>query len=191
MFEKRKTSNIPILVIAVIMLVSGFYIGKVLENKEDKETEKVVKTVNATNDIKENEFELKKDAKINFKTMYSKCPHIKEKEEVIGSDYVGLNESKLKERIKFDYPGWKIIEFGEKEIVLLKKIDSYCDNHYEIGEESGFIVIYKYENGEKVVVDKTDNSTKDLPDIDQEQIKKGIVVESLEKVNEMLEDFVS
>ncbi len=191
MFEKRRSSNIPILIMALLMLVAGFYIGKMLENKENKE---VLKTVEAETEAgeKENAVVLKKDAVLIFRTKYNKCEHFKEKKENIKDVLVGVEEKKLKEYVKFNYPGWKVEKFSEKEVALYKEIDSYCDEHYEIGEENGNIVIYKYDaNGKKEVVEKTQFSTTYLPQVDQEQIKAGIVVDSIEKVREILEDYAS
>ncbi|SHJ87920.1 hypothetical protein [Tepidibacter formicigenes] len=191
MFEKKRSSKIPILIIAFIMLVGGFYIGKFLENREN-EDKQVIKPIVADTDSKENEVILKKDSKLKFTIKYTKCEHVNVKEEKVPDAVVGFNEKKLKEYIKFNYPDWRLISFSEKGVELVKEIDSYCDKHYEMIEENGYIIIYKYdENGNKNLVEKTEFTVTSLPSIDQEQIKAGLVLDSLEEVNQRLEDFGS
>ena len=192
MFAKKKSSSMPLVFIAILMLAFGFYMGKSHDTKESSDKEKeLVKTASAQNiDVKDN-FELKKDAKITFKINFDKCLHIKEKSENINDDLVGLSKNRLKDYIKSNYPNYKAVVINEGNVVLEKHIDSYCDDHYEIGEEKGKIVVYKYEDGERVLFKKTEFATNNLPKADAQQITKGIVLESIEKVNEMLEDFVS
>ncbi|SHH14381.1 hypothetical protein [Tepidibacter thalassicus] len=191
MFVRKRTSKIPILIFALVMLVGGFYIGKFLESTENKD-EQVIKPIVADTDNKENEVVLKKDSKLKFTTKYIKCEDISVKEENIPDTLVGFNKKKLEEYVKFKYPEWRLISFSEKGVELFREIDSYCDKHYEMKEENGYIAIYKYdENGNKNLVEKTEFSIKSLPSIDQEQIKAGLVLDSLEELNQRLEDFGS
>ncbi|WP_099187750.1 hypothetical protein [Tepidibacter mesophilus] len=198
MFEKKRSSKIPILLIAILTLVGGFYMGKILE-KEDRGTP-VTKTVQAEEEKKievkainkKDEVLVDKGAVIKITTKYNKCEHVETTENPVSKDVIGLSELEFKEYMKKKYSKFKLLSFNSKEINLLKEIDSYCDKHYEIGEDNGYIVIYKYdEKGNKNVVEKTEFSISALPSIDQEQIKSGLILNSLEELNERLEDFGS
>ena len=198
MFEKKRSSKIPILLIAILTLVGGFYMGKILE-KEDRNTP-VTKTVQAEEEKKveievvnkKDEILVDKNAVLKITTKYDKCEHVETTENPVSKDIIGLSEAEFKEYMKKNYSKFKLLSFKSKEINLLKEIDSYCDKHYEIGEDNGYIIIYKYdEKGNKNIVEKTEFSTTALPSIDQEQIKSGLILNSLEELNERLEDFGS
>ncbi len=201
MFEKKRSSKIPILLIAILTLVGGFYMGKILE-KEDRDTP-VTKTVVAEEAEEKKKIEIEpinkkdkvlvgKDAVLKITTQYDKCEHVEVTENPVPKDIIGLSETEFKEYMKKNYSKVKLLSFKKKEINLLKEINSYCDKHYEIGEDNGYIIIYKYdEKGNKNVVEKTEFSITALPSIDQEQIKSGLILNSLEELNERLEDFGS
>ncbi|WFD09272.1 hypothetical protein [Tepidibacter hydrothermalis] len=198
MFEKKRSSKIPILLIAILTLVGGFYMGKMLE-EEDRNTP-VTKTVQAEEEKKveieavnkKDEILVDKDAVLKITTKYDKCEHVETTENPVSKDIIGLSEKEFKEYMKKNYSKFRLLSFKSKEINLLKEIDSYCDKHYEIGEDNGYIIIYKYdEKGNKNVVEKTEFSITALPSIDQEQIKSGLILNSLEELNERLEDFGS
>lgn len=198
MFEKKRSSKIPILLIAILTLAGGFYMGKILE-KEDRNTS-VTKTVQAEEEKKveievvnkKDEILVDKNAVLKITTKYGKCEHVETTENPVSKDTIGLSEAEFKEYMKKNYSKFKLLSFKSKEINLLKEIDSYCDKHYEIGEDNGYIIIYKYdEKGNKNVFKKTEASITSLPSIDQEQIKSGLILNSLEELNERLEDFGS
>ncbi|MCT4509871.1 MAG: hypothetical protein N4A48_14150 [Tepidibacter sp.] len=201
MFEKKRSSKIPILLIAILTLVGGFYMGKVLE-KEDR-GEPVTKTVVAEERKKEKNVKIEvinkkddvlvdKNTVLKITTKYDKCGHVQTKEKTASKEIIGLSETEFKEYMKKNYSKFKLLSFKSEEINLLKEINSYCDKHYEIGEDNGYIVIYKYdENGNKNLVEKTQSSISSLPSVDQEQIKSGLILNSLDELNERLEDFLS
>ncbi|OPJ56757.1 BofC C-terminal domain-containing protein [Alkalithermobacter paradoxus] len=193
MFQRRRSFKLPILIFACVVLVGGFYIGKFLEKREDKQVIKpIVADVENNENTEEPGIILKKGSIMTFKTLFKKCNDIVEKTENIPDELVGFDEDKLKRHVKFNYPAWNLIEIDPNSIVLFREIDSYCKDHYEIGEEEGRLVIYKYdEEGIKQMVEKTEYPISHLPEVDQEKIKNGIVVNSLEEVNQMLEDFGS
>ncbi|KXZ39417.1 BofC C-terminal domain-containing protein [Alkalithermobacter thermoalcaliphilus JW-YL-7 = DSM 7308] len=192
MFARKKTSKIPILVLAFAMLLGGLYIGKFLEKKEETQVIKPIVADNVSEDIQDKGIVLKKGSIITFKTLFTKCNDVVEKTENIPDQLVGADEENVKKYIKSNYPAWNLIEFDQNMIVLFREINSYCQDHYEIGQEEGKLVIYKYdEEGRKQVVEKTEYPIEHLPEIDQEKIKNGIVVNSLEEVNQLLEDFGS
>jgi hypothetical protein len=201
MFEKKRSSKIPILLIAILTLVGGFYMGKMLE-KEDRGAP-VTKTVVAEEGKKEKNVKIEvinkkddvlvdKNTVLKITTKYDKCEHVQTKENTASKEIIGLSETEFKEYMKKNYSKFKLLSFKSEEINLLKEINSYCDKHYEIGEDNGYIVIYKYdENGNKNLVEKTQSSISSLPSVDQEQIKSGLILNSVDELNERLEDFLS
>ena len=95
-----------------------------------------------------------------------------------------------KEQLAEEYQDWSIDGFSENEIVLSKKVDGQCGEHYVLRDNDGIIAIYKInEDGKEELVDETEISTDYLTDTDLIEIKKGIKVVGLEELNKLLEDY--
>lgn len=123
-------------------------------------------------------------AAVQFITVYMSCGHQITKEELAPPDIVGLNEDQIAAR----YTGWRIDEFSPDKIVLIKEVDGYCPEHFVIKEHDGHVAVYKI-LGE--LVRDTEIPLDILPDIMQQQIKKGIIVNTEEEINSILENLDS
>lgn len=126
------------------------------------------------------------DAIINFNTYYKGCGHTLKEEKKAEEDIV----NKAEQDITDIYIDWDIKKFSANNIVLYKEINGICDNDYIIKEKDGNIVIFKIDNnGREIVYDFTSIETQYLPETDLMQLKDGIKVNGLEKVNQIIEDF--
>lgn len=126
------------------------------------------------------------NAKIIFNNYYKSCGHIDTIEEFPSEDVVNMYEEQLKEK----YSDYDIQEFLNEKISLYKEIEGFCDEHYLLIEEQGYLTIYKIENnGDKILFSKTNVSLEYLTDTDNVQLKQGIYVYGLEELNRTLEDF--
>lgn len=126
------------------------------------------------------------NAKIIFKYYYKSCGHINTIQEATSEDVVNMDEEQLKSK----YSDYAIQEFSNQKISLYKEIEGFCDEHYLLVEEQGYLAIYKVENnGDKTLVSKTNVSLEYLTDTDNVQLKQGIYVYGMEELNRTLEDF--
>ena len=123
---------------------------------------------------------------ITFKTKYKKCGHETNKYEKIDDNLV----NKTKEELQKIYSEWKIEDFSDSNIVLSKDEDGYCDEHYLVQDKEGKVVIYKIlEDGTKQKFQETEISIEYLSEADKVQIKKGIRVNGMQNLNQLIEDF--
>lgn len=121
-----------------------------------------------------------------FKTYFNSCGHTVEKAVQASKDEINMTEIQLKEK----YIDWEITAFSPPIVEVSRNIDTYCPNHYIIGEEDGYITIFVYnENGQKLVQEKTDISLATLTPEDQQALRGGIVVDTENQKEQTLEGF--
>ena len=123
---------------------------------------------------------------IIFESYYSKCGHSKIRSEKIANEYV----NKTKEEMQKIYSDWEIRSFSSDRIELFKNENSLCGNHYIVKEENGYVTVYNInKDGQEVLSDKTDISTKYLPKDDNDLLKNGIKANSTSQLEQILADF--
>lgn len=123
---------------------------------------------------------------LTLKVYYNNCGHLIEKRENIRETEVNLTEEELKNK----FQEWEVQKFTSAEIVLYKEVNEFCNQHFLLKEEDGYIAIYKL---------KQDNSTEffrmtEIPieylaEEDLDKIKSGIKVYTEKELNKTLEDF--
>ena len=97
-----------------------------------------------------------------------------------------MTEEELKER----FSDWEVQKFTPTEIVLYKEVEEFCNEHYLLKEENGYITIYKLdENDNAEFFNTTEIPTEYLAEEDLEQIKNGMKVYTDVELNKTLEDF--
>lgn len=117
---------------------------------------------------------------------YKKCGHLISATENISKEYVNLNKEELMQMVK----DWEIEDFSANEITLYKESDDFCNEHYILKEENGYIAIYKLdENNNETLEDITEISTEYLTQTDLNNIEKGIEIYTKQELNKKLEDF--
>lgn len=123
---------------------------------------------------------------IIFESYYSKCGHSKIRSEKISNEYV----NKTEEEMQKIYSDWEIKSFSSDRIELYKNENSLCSNHYIVKEENGYVTVYNInKDGQEVLSDKTDISTKYLPKDDNDLLKNGIKANSASQLEQILADF--
>ena len=126
------------------------------------------------------------NAILNFNTYYKECGHTVKEEKNAGEDVINKSEQEISEK----YVDWDIKKFSENNVVLYKEVDGVCDEDYIIREKDGNIVIFKLDNkGREILYDTTSIESQYLPETDLIQLKDGIKVNGLEKLNQIIEDF--
>ncbi len=132
------------------------------------------------------------DTKIIFRSHFTKCQTIKDEPMTATEDMIGLKEDAFETYAAELYPDWQMVRFSKEEVILFQRKDQICPDHFFVSELEGYIVVFKYtETGERYVVEKTDIPVAHLPEIDQEKIKRGILIRNRSEVNQLLEDYSS
>lgn len=177
---KRKHIIIFSIFITFILIIKIIYTNKSkTEGKRAFDYTKIQETVYEEKKIGPN-------AKLVLKKFYMKCSHTKEDEEQNVDNLVNLTKEELQQK----YPDWDIEKFSEEEIILIKNIDDFCNEHYVLKNNNGYVTVFKIDSGmnEEIYL-STDIAIVYLPEIDQLNLEKGIYVFSNEKLIEILQDF--
>ena len=126
------------------------------------------------------------NCKIILKVYYEKCKHLIETRKNIEEAQVNLTEEELREK----FTEWEIQKFTTNEIVLYKEVNEFCNEHFLLKEEDGYITIYKLdENQNAEFFQTTEISTEYLAEEDLEKILNGIKIYTQKELNKTLEDF--
>ena len=194
---KSKRFVILVSIIFFVSMIIGIYLYRNL-NKNSKigyeYTEKVFdERTNVNNNI-ENEVinansieeKVTPNTKLILRTYYEECGHSINEYVELPSELINMTKEELKNK----YKNWQIISFSEKEIIMQKSINSFCDEHYILKDIEGYVQIFKKsESGDEKLIQKTSISTKYLTENDRSHLNIGIKVYGKENLNKVLEDF--
>ena len=123
---------------------------------------------------------------LNLKIYYDNCGHLIEKKEKIKENEVNITEKELKEKFK----DWEVQKFTPNEITLYKEVNEYCNEHFLLKEQDGYIAIFKLDQDNKLDFFKiTEIPTEYLAEEDLEEIKNGIKIYTKKELNKTLENF--
>ena len=197
----KKCAIIAIIIVGVILgFLTGVYLYKINHvdnNKQKIIAETIEDECTAIEELNDEEFEdfiktsneeekTSPNCAIVLKVYHEACKHLIEKKQSIEETQVNMTEEELKER----FSDWEVQKFTPTEIVLYKEVPEFCDEHYLLKEENGYISIYKLdENDNEEFFQTTEISTEYLTDEDLEQIKNGIKIYTEKELNKTLEDF--
>jgi hypothetical protein len=179
--------RIVILSIAVILLLSGTYIGvKISKNvvKNEVVTEPIDNVEQPTSVAVINQVE-NKDIEVIYEDYYTNC------KEVITNKNMefGTTKEKIKEKVD---KGYTLVEETENSIKFRKEINSNCPNHFELRLEDGYVKIYQLVSDEVSTIYKnTEIPRSSIRDELVDELEKGIRVNTLEELNSYIEDMES
>ncbi len=124
---------------------------------------------------------------LEFEVNFELCGHSKIKKSASASDdEINLSE----EQMRVKYQDWQIVNFEPEKVVLRKTVNAYCPDHFIIGVKGEGIAVYKYNiDGQKVLLDETDIQISTLTPEDQEIVKGGIVADTEDELQGVLEGF--
>jgi hypothetical protein len=189
-------------IIAIIVIISAIIIG-VQICKPNKEQEDIITKVSdekieddCTDEYQEiqeemlqansTEEKISPNCFITMKKTYNKCGHTT-------SEYIAIPKelvNKTKEDLEEKYAGWTIDKFTDTQIVISKKEEGECGEHYIVKDKEGKVVIYKLlEDGTENEYEVTDISTEYITDTDKINMKNGIKVNGKQELNQLIEDF--
>jgi len=200
MFERRKSFpwKIPVLILTgIVVLSSGIYIG-VKTRSDKKENNLNIQQVSTEKESVKNVFKLNKNCEIWLKKKNSDGSDSKSSPVMLGSIPSDLLDKTKEEIISYlneKYPDREIESITQYEIVLSEKetkTDITKKNKYSLEVSNQYIAIYKYDsNGQREIIENTQIKIDSLPQIAQEEIQKGILVDSEDEAYSKLEDFGS
>lgn len=189
-------------IIAIIVIIGAIIIG-VQICKPNKEQEDIITKVSdekieddCTDEYQEiqeemlqansTEEKISPNCFITMKKTYNKCGHTT-------SEYIAIPKelvNKTKEDLEEKYVGWTIDKFSDTQIVISKKEEGECGEHYIVKDKEGKVVIYKLlEDGTENEYEVTDISTEYITDTDKINMKNGIKVNGKQELNQLIEDF--
>ena len=197
----KKYTIIAIVTVGIILgFFTGIYLYKIneLDNSEQIQIAQTVEDeCTALGELSDQELEnlittsseeekSSPNCVITLKVYYNKCQHLIESKQKIEDTEVNLTEEELGER----FSDWEIQKFTPTEIVLYKEVDEFCNEHYLLKEDNGYIAIYKLdENENETLYETTEIPTEYLPEEDQEKIQNGMKIYTEKELNKTLEDF--
>lgn len=189
-------------IIAIIVIIGAIIIG-VQICKPNKEQEDIITKVSdekieddCTDEYQEiqeemlqansTEEKISPNCFITMKKTYNKCGHTT-------SEYIAIPKelvNKTKEDLEEKYASWTIDKFSDTQIVISKKEEGECGEHYIVKDKEGKVVIYKLlEDGTEKEYEVTDISTEYITDTDKINMKNGIKVNGKQELNQLIEDF--
>ncbi|MBY2478171.1 hypothetical protein KWV16_14915 [Clostridioides difficile] len=209
MFEKKKKELFPwkisaLILVGVFVLSSGVYIGTRLKNN-GVQTGEVVSTSANMNEKSKEAFGLNKNCEVWLQSEGENETNYKRTLTMAGivpESLLDKTKSEIVSYFKKEYPSKKIKSMDKNEIILVES--KYSDNKdvqamtatikgkYTIENDNGNIALYKYDDsGSKTLVEKTKIRVDSLPKTVQDEIKKGVVMDTEEDAYSRLEDFAS
>lgn len=189
-------------IIAIIVIIGAIIIG-VQICKPNKEQEDIITKVSdekieddCTDEYQEIQEEMLQansieekispNCFITMKKTYNKCGHTTSEYIAIPKELVNKTRGDLEEK----YTGWTIDKFSDTQIVISKKEEGECGEHYIVKDKEGKVVIYKLlEDGTENEYEVTDISTEYITDTDKINMKNGIKVNGKQELNQLIEDF--
>ena len=185
---------------AILAILLGFFIGKnFLKNDKDesvdtkinKETNNLIEHVNviSNEEIPTNSHEEKISINTTIKEIiyYNDCNHKIERKITDINNYINMT----KEKFQKAFPDWEIKEFNTNNVVLYKEENDFCNEHFLVKDEEGYVKIYTIDNDNNILelLDKTNIATKYLAKPDQDNLKKGMIIYTQENLNKLIEDY--
>ena len=187
MFEKKTPFpwKIPLLILTgILVLSSGIYIGvKTSNNSNDNDLN--IKEVSTEKETVKNVFKLNENCEIWLKKNSSGHSNSESSLVMLGSipsDLLNKTKEEITAYLNEKYPDREIESITQYEIVLSEK-EVYSDiskkNKYSLEVSNQYIGIYKYDSkGQREVIEDTQIKIDSLPQLAQEEIQKGILVDS-------------
>lgn len=186
------------IIVATAVIITGYFAGKYLHYKVNSGTKNSILNNNLIAKREEintgekilvdsTKTGITPNTKIIEKVYYKECNHLVIKEGKANEELVNLSEEELKEK----KPEYEIQKFTPEEVVIFKEVQDFCNEHYLIKDDEGYLGIYQLDkNGNvKDLFQLTEIPTDFLPEEDKEKIKNGLRVDTKEELSKIVEDF--
>ena len=120
---------------------------------------------------------------------YSRCEHKVERRTPISQELVG----KTLQDVQAAYDGWQVMEFLPKKITMARQFPLYCAQHVVLmPDESGVLGVFENKYGDAMAfVRSLETSLDSLPESIQEEVRLGKGFDSMEDLEQWLENVES
>ena len=200
MFERKEPFQwkIPILILTGILVLSGgIYIGVKTRKVEEKPAFNN-ETINEENEETKDSFGLSENCEIWLYKRSEEGSLIDSEPNMIGfapKELLDKTKEEIRTYLSEQYPDKEIDSITQHQIVLSEKAplkDTSRSNKYSLEVENGFIGLYTYDiNGNRELIENTEIKLDSLPQSVQEEIQKGVVVDTQDDAYSRLESFGS
>lgn len=198
-----------LIILSLVIIVIGILVGiEIYQKKESLQRNIVENEINTisediTDECTEEYEKIKEQAKLDIETnsnekkispncliilkrYYNECQHTI-------NEYINIPKTLVngtKEDLQREYKNWEIQNFSSNKIILYRKFESNCGQHFLLKNDNGKIAIYKInENSGEELYKETEISVEYLTETDKEKIQNGIRVNGIEELNQLIEDF--
>ena len=203
MFEKREPFpwRIPVLIlVGVAVLSGGIYLGVKSINNETKANEATTTQTNKKDNTKE-VFALSKDCEVWLHKKNTDGSESDKSPVMIGTideELLDMTKEEIIAYLNDKYPDREVENISKYEITLSEKSDSKNSadeskiNKYCLEPDNEYLALYRYdEEGSKELIEKTEIRIDSLPSAIQDDVKKGITVDTEEEAYSQLESLGS
>ena len=196
----RKYTIIMVIALGLGFLV-GIYLYKINYEKNDNQEIKIAQKIEdectdfaeleasgrlATVVTNGQEQKISPNCLLTLKIYYKTCGHLVEKSQNIEQNLINLTEEQLKNQ----FPEWEIQKFTPEQIVLYKELEEFCNEHYKLRIENGYVRIYELdEQKNEKLLKSTDISSEYLTPEDLKKLKTGVEIYTKKELNKTIEDF--
>ena len=200
MFERKEPFQwrTPVLILTGILVLSGgIYIGaktKKVEEKSSFNTE----IINEEKEQTKDSFALSESCEIWLYKRSEEGSLIDSEPSMLGlapKELLNKTKDEIRTYLSEQYPDKEIDSITQHQIVLSEKAplkNISRANKYSLEVENGFIGLYKYNiNGNRELIESTEIKLDSLPQSVQEEVQKGIVVDTQDDAYSRLESFGS
>lgn len=134
------------------------------------------------------ELKVKPNMEFGIKEYFDECGHFNFEYAELPKELINMTRQEIEDHYNGTY---EVEEFDEKSLILSREINGMCDNHYAIKlNENEVVAVYKINTDTSYSLYETTEISRDfLPVDDVENLKEGIIVYGIGKVNSILEDY--
>ncbi len=199
MSMKKWMYVIGVMIIILVAILVGYYLFQnsspkqeprmQAESKNTVQEQNILKDNMIVNEISVSSVEKEKispKATLVLEKYYEECDHTIKEYVKIPEEYV----NKTKEELEELQEDWEVQEFSSSRVVLRKRMNSTCNEHFVIREKEGIIAVYQVkDNNEEVLKEETGITVEYLTENDKLRLEEGIRIYGEEELNSTLEDY--
>lgn len=195
MYGSRAIYRILIVCLMVLFMIAGMYIGTryIAKTEANPDVQDVVnkdnvKVYSEEESKEEEEEESDAELTVTYVDIYSECGHRKERQAL----HVRGNKEKIEESEDKSGSGYELMAEEDGILVFERVVEASCTDHYKLAIVGDKVCVYKINEKGKYELYQTlevelDTIREDLV----EQLKNGVVLDSLEELFVFLEDIES
>lgn len=163
------------------------------DNKLSRVENKKEKNGNENVEIIKEEEKISPNTIIEQRILYKECGDLVVATQTPSTDIVNMIKEEYENYLSSGEDALRVVSFSSNKIVIWGERDHICNKHFIIGEEDNKVAVFKIgENGEKILHKLFIDYPVDLlMELDRDEIRRGIRVDSEEELSDVLENFIS